>query len=451
MPLDASWSRRHTPRSRGSDGTSHRASGTPSAAAPRRRPSAILRDAGQLPVPSSLPRPGSPGPPATSPCRDSLVSIADDPFFQRYGSALSPDGPLATPAPQTRPDHNLLGNWPPPRRESLAAGSAQHWVSLFPPLPSLYQASPPAFVFAGPRSLPCWTWGRGACVALDPAPAGCFLLRLLAPPPTKNRPGTTRRDLARGPCLPWCKRRSETRLALVLATTTDASPASTLQSQTLPASPMESFNVAVIGAHGVDKSAFIQRALGLPRAPVAHTTSVRLVVDNVTHRLTLLELDLEHFQVSASRPIQWPKQIDGHMMPRVDAVLILYDVTSRASIRELPQTVGTIRTSVQLTIPVPSLRTTATVTDGFLAAALTGSALPVALVACESDSPRDEWEINPESMAQHELFKPCIAAYQVSPETPEVARTCLQAILKAAIAHRKGSSPRCGPPVHYLF
>lgn len=103
---------------------------------------------------------------------------------------------------------------------------------------------------------------------------------------------------------------------------------------------METFNIAIIGAAGVGKSSFVQRVLGLSRPPISNASSVRIVVDNVTHMVTLLELDLEHFELSPSQPIQWPKQINGHIVPRVDAALILYDVVSKESILGLPQTLG---------------------------------------------------------------------------------------------------------------
>lgn len=103
---------------------------------------------------------------------------------------------------------------------------------------------------------------------------------------------------------------------------------------------METFNIAVIGSAGVGKSSFIQKTLGLSRPPISNASSVRMVVDNVTHMITLLELDLEHFELSPSQPIQWPKQINGHIVPRVDAALILYDVMNPETLRELPQTLG---------------------------------------------------------------------------------------------------------------
>jgi GTPase SAR1 family protein len=103
---------------------------------------------------------------------------------------------------------------------------------------------------------------------------------------------------------------------------------------------MESINIAVIGANGVGKSAFIQRALRLPRAPTTSLTRIRQDLDGTPYAVTLVELDLEVFDVDPEQPIQWPKQIGGHMVTHMDGALILYDVMNKESIRDLPPTMG---------------------------------------------------------------------------------------------------------------
>lgn len=101
---------------------------------------------------------------------------------------------------------------------------------------------------------------------------------------------------------------------------------------------METLNITLIGAQGVGKSSFIQRVLGLSKLPSGNTTSTRLVVDKVQYIVTLIELDLESFDIDPNREIQWPKQIAGQIIPHIDGALILYDVMNRESIVELPQT-----------------------------------------------------------------------------------------------------------------
>ena len=103
---------------------------------------------------------------------------------------------------------------------------------------------------------------------------------------------------------------------------------------------MEALNIAIIGARGVGKSSFVQRVLGLSRPPISNSSNLRMIIDNQNYAVTLLELDLEHFDMAPSQPIQWPKQMNGHILPRVDGALILYDVTNKETIMDLPRTLG---------------------------------------------------------------------------------------------------------------
>ena len=88
------------------------------------------------------------------------------------------------------------------------------------------------------------------------------------------------------------------------------------------------------------KSTLIQRALGLRALPTASASSQRMSVDNVLYTVSLIEIELESFDFNPERRIQWPKQINGHIVPRMDGALLLYDVMNRESIQELPQTLS---------------------------------------------------------------------------------------------------------------
>lgn len=169
---------------------------------------------------------------------------------------------------------------------------------------------------------------------------------------------------------------------------------------------------SVIGATGVGKSSFVQRVLGLSRPPISNASSVRLVVDNASFGVTLLELDLEYFDMTPSHPIQWPKQINGHIVPRVDGALILYDVTKGQTMQDLPQTI----------------------------AALTKSGLPAVLVANKCDTPDSVRQVDTQRVANHDFFKACVATYNISSSSPERARACLHTILRAVVANRKGNA-----------
>ncbi|PKS09753.1 hypothetical protein jhhlp_004374 [Lomentospora prolificans] len=179
---------------------------------------------------------------------------------------------------------------------------------------------------------------------------------------------------------------------------------------------MESLNIAIIGARGVGKSSFVQRVLGLSRPPISNSSSLRMVIDNQNYAITLLELDLEHFDMAPSQPIQWPKQINGHILPRVDGALILYDVTNKETIMDLPRTL----------------------------AALTNSGLPSILVACKCDASENARQVDADGMANHDLFKACVANYNISSNKPEHSRACFNTILRTVIANRKGAIGEAG-------
>jgi GTPase SAR1 family protein len=110
----------------------------------------------------------------------------------------------------------------------------------------------------------------------------------------------------------------------------------------LPTERMDTINILVIGALGVGKSSLIQRALRLSRLPTSSTSSVRQDLDGIPHVVSLIEVDLEYFDIDdvavPGQQIQWPKQINGQPVPRLDGALVLYDVMNKDSIRELPPT-----------------------------------------------------------------------------------------------------------------
>jgi GTPase SAR1 family protein len=109
------------------------------------------------------------------------------------------------------------------------------------------------------------------------------------------------------------------------------------------AGAMDTINIALIGAHGVGKTSFLQRALGRSRPP-NNITTVQQFVDGADILVTFVEVDIEAFEVHPEQPIQWPKiqwpkQIGGQMAPRMDGALVLYDVTDEESIRNLPSSI----------------------------------------------------------------------------------------------------------------
>lgn len=103
---------------------------------------------------------------------------------------------------------------------------------------------------------------------------------------------------------------------------------------------MADINIAIVGRQGVGKSTLITKALGLRTFPSSIASSLRMSVDNVLYTVSLVELDLESLDINTDGHIQWPKQVGGQPVPRIDGALLLYDVMNRESIVELPATLS---------------------------------------------------------------------------------------------------------------
>ena len=103
---------------------------------------------------------------------------------------------------------------------------------------------------------------------------------------------------------------------------------------------MEPINIAIIGAKGVGKSTFIQQLRRTPRPSANNVSTLRHELDGAQYLVTLVELDLEGIELDPNQPVQWPKQIGGHMMPRMDGALIMYDAVNEETTREVPPIMG---------------------------------------------------------------------------------------------------------------
>ncbi|KAK4228337.1 ras guanine nucleotide exchange factor domain-containing protein [Podospora fimiseda] len=170
---------------------------------------------------------------------------------------------------------------------------------------------------------------------------------------------------------------------------------------------MESINIAIIGAEGVGKSTFVSRSIGTSSAK--NVTVIRYDLDGSQYHVTLVELDLEGIELDPRQPVQWPKQIGGHMLPRMDGALILYDVTDEETIRELE----------------------------IIMAALANSSLPTVLAATKCDTRAEERQLDIATVASK--FR---AAGHYEIDSTASVRACLQAMLRIALATRRGEQDK---------
>ncbi|CAZ84425.1 unnamed protein product [Tuber melanosporum] len=168
--------------------------------------------------------------------------------------------------------------------------------------------------------------------------------------------------------------------------------------------------IAVVGARGVGKSTFIQRAYDLKSLPNEDAVTAKLMtVERSLCTVKLVEVNLAKLDLD-SQQLVWPRAMDGQRLPFVDGVLILYDVTNPASIANLPESL-----------------------DAFARAAL-----PTLVVSCKCDAPQRQ--LNPNSIEQVGIVGG-YDAMQTSSTSPDSQKKCLAVIL-SMIARKNDKSPR---------
>ncbi|POS85605.1 hypothetical protein EPUL_002866, partial [Erysiphe pulchra] len=165
------------------------------------------------------------------------------------------------------------------------------------------------------------------------------------------------------------------------------------------------FRVAVVGATGVGKSTFIQRALGLSTPTNSLVSLMELTLEDIKHQVSFFEICLQHLEVGSDQVINWPAQIDGQEIPRMDSVLLLCDVTNKERISAI-----------------------STFLEGFA-----NSVLPTVLVWCICDKPELSHHIYADVIEQ--VYQPTIDLMKTEAYIPNTARLCLATILKIAMSN----------------
>jgi len=126
-------------------------------------------------------------------------------------------------------------------------------------------------------------------------------------------------------------------------------------------STVHDINIAVVGAAGVGKTTFIERAYDLP-APVRHgeVHSLTMVMDRTPCSVSLVDVDWNRIDFDKEQ-MQWPrvsgagpvnvssrtaasdtgeKVADGQRIPFIDGVLLLFDTTHPRMVDRLTECLG---------------------------------------------------------------------------------------------------------------
>lgn len=63
-------------------------------------------------------------------------------------------------------------------------------------------------------------------------------------------------------------------------------------------------------------------------------------MEGIIYQVRLFEIDLEDLNITTGNQLIWPTEVDGQKIPTVDGLLLLYDVTSKASTIGLADVLG---------------------------------------------------------------------------------------------------------------
>ena len=63
-------------------------------------------------------------------------------------------------------------------------------------------------------------------------------------------------------------------------------------------------------------------------------------LDLVIYLVKLIEISLDDIAISSRGRITWPSTIDERPIPPIDGIMILYDVTNRASVSNFKALLG---------------------------------------------------------------------------------------------------------------
>ncbi|KAK5136832.1 hypothetical protein LTR08_001754 [Meristemomyces frigidus] len=103
------------------------------------------------------------------------------------------------------------------------------------------------------------------------------------------------------------------------------------------AEPLQEINIAVIGAEGVGKSTFVQKAFDLPCLPPSLAAERRIPIDGSAYLVRLLEVPIDDVYVDDDDTVGWPDTIEDKVMPRIDGAIAMYDVQDKGSFDDVPE------------------------------------------------------------------------------------------------------------------
>ena len=103
------------------------------------------------------------------------------------------------------------------------------------------------------------------------------------------------------------------------------------------AEPLQEINIEVVGAEGVGKSTFVQKAFDLDPCHSSLAAERTIPIDGSAYLVRLLEIPIDDVYVDDDDTVGWPYTIEDKMMPRIDGAIAMYDVQDKGSFDDVPE------------------------------------------------------------------------------------------------------------------
>ncbi|KAK5017057.1 hypothetical protein LTR16_000609 [Cryomyces antarcticus] len=100
---------------------------------------------------------------------------------------------------------------------------------------------------------------------------------------------------------------------------------------------MAEINIGVLGAAGVGKTTFIEKAFGLQTSVSSTATGKTIPINGTPYTVRLLEIPFDDIEVEEDARISWPDVVNDEEMPPLDGALALYDVMNKDSLADIPE------------------------------------------------------------------------------------------------------------------
>ncbi|KHJ35836.1 putative ras guanyl-nucleotide exchange factor [Erysiphe necator] len=161
--------------------------------------------------------------------------------------------------------------------------------------------------------------------------------------------------------------------------------------------------IAVVGATGVGKSTFIQRALGLSTRPTSLVSSTKISIEDTKHEVSLFEIDTKFLEFVSDQEIKWSKEINGQEIPRMDSVLLLCDIKNNESLCGISTTLEKFANSL----------------------------MPTVLVWRKCDKPESSHQIHADEIKQ--FYQPIKDSMKMTACIPYTSQICVATILRTVM------------------